>query len=197
MTHKLFLWALQDKTFSSLPPLYRKNKQNKNYKSFSFINLLFVKLNDFICIKVWWKIWQNDLDPSQRRQKKIETIIRVKLSFLTKEFWFWSHLKLPVYVDILWHVFGSCILLIKSCLPELDFNKAEINFAFNIHLYQIFHIPRLCSLVSLSERWWLWMVRFSAFCKFKNQTQTPNCINFRVIKIQLKECQHSKHKVQR
>ena len=101
------------------------------------------------------------------------------------------------YADILWHVFGSCILLIKSCLPELDFNKAEINFAFNIHLYQIFPIPRLCSLVSLSERWWLWMVRFSAFCKFKNQTQTPNCINFRVIKIQLKECQHSKHKVQR
>lgn len=47
--------------------------------------------------------------------------------------------RIDVHLLVL-HVFGSCILLIKSCLPELDFNKAEINFAFNIHLYQIFPI---------------------------------------------------------
>ena len=92
-----------------------------------------MQLNGFIYIYVKEKfvkmIW------ILARQKVIEKPLS-EFQFSLKDF---SGKRIDIHLLLL-HVFGSCILLIKSCLPELDFNKAEINFAFNIHLYQIFPI---------------------------------------------------------
>ena len=68
MTHKLFLWALQDKTFFSLPPLYTRRK-NKTKATNLFILKLFL---DALMISFIFLRFQQKFDKMiliQARQK--------------------------------------------------------------------------------------------------------------------------------